>query len=54
MILQGALRAHHKALDQNILWDKVMLGARADRDIIVVAMGKEELERAPSWQKSER
>jgi sporulation protein YlmC with PRC-barrel domain len=35
-------------------WDKVMIGSGTDRDTVVVAMGKEELERAPSWQKSER
>jgi sporulation protein YlmC with PRC-barrel domain len=35
-------------------WDKVTMGADADRDTVVVAMGKEELEQAPGWQKSER
>jgi sporulation protein YlmC with PRC-barrel domain len=35
-------------------WNKVMMGTGSDRDTIVVAMGKEELEQAPSWQRSER
>jgi sporulation protein YlmC with PRC-barrel domain len=37
-----------------IPWDKVEMGSGADRDTVVVAMGKEELEQAPGWQKSER
>jgi sporulation protein YlmC with PRC-barrel domain len=37
-----------------IPWDKMTMGSGPDRDTIVVAMGKEELERAPGWQKSER
>jgi sporulation protein YlmC with PRC-barrel domain len=37
-----------------IPWDKMSMGTGADRDTVVVAMGKEELERAPGWQKSER
>jgi sporulation protein YlmC with PRC-barrel domain len=37
-----------------IPWNKVTMGSGADRDDIVVAMGKEELEQAPTWQKSER
>jgi sporulation protein YlmC with PRC-barrel domain len=37
-----------------IPWDKMTMGTGPDRDTIVVAMGKEELERAPGWQKSER
>jgi sporulation protein YlmC with PRC-barrel domain len=37
-----------------IPWDKMTMGTGADRDTIVVAMGKDELERAPGWQKSER
>jgi sporulation protein YlmC with PRC-barrel domain len=35
-----------------IPWDKVKMGADADRDTIIIAMGKEELEQAPGWQKS--
>ena len=35
-------------------WDKITMGSGADRDTVVVAMGKEELEQAPGWQKSER
>jgi sporulation protein YlmC with PRC-barrel domain len=35
-------------------WSKVMMGSGSDRDTIVVAMGKEELEQAPNWQKSEK
>jgi sporulation protein YlmC with PRC-barrel domain len=35
-------------------WNKVTMGSGADSDTFVVAMGKEELEQAPSWQKSER
>jgi sporulation protein YlmC with PRC-barrel domain len=35
-------------------WNKVTLGAGDDRDAVVVAMGREELEQAPSWQKSTR
>jgi sporulation protein YlmC with PRC-barrel domain len=34
-----------------IPWSKFTLGA--ERDTVVVAMGKEELEQAPTWQKSE-
>jgi sporulation protein YlmC with PRC-barrel domain len=37
-----------------IPWNKVTMGSGADRSDIVVAMGKEELEQAPSWQKTER
>jgi sporulation protein YlmC with PRC-barrel domain len=37
-----------------IPWDRMTMGTGADRDTIVVAMGKDELERAPGWQKSER
>jgi sporulation protein YlmC with PRC-barrel domain len=37
-----------------IPWDKVVMGSGSDRDTVVVAMGKEELEKAPGWQKSER
>ena len=37
-----------------IPWDKVTMGSGSDKDSIVVAMGKEELEKAPGWQKSER
>jgi sporulation protein YlmC with PRC-barrel domain len=33
-------------------WDKLTMGS--ERDTVVVAMGKEELEQAPGWQKSER
>jgi sporulation protein YlmC with PRC-barrel domain len=33
-------------------WDKFTLGS--ERDTVVVAMAKEELEQAPNWQKSER
>jgi sporulation protein YlmC with PRC-barrel domain len=35
-------------------WDKVTMGSGADRDSVVVAMGKDELEQAPGWQKTER
>jgi sporulation protein YlmC with PRC-barrel domain len=37
-----------------IPWDKMTMGTGADRDTIIVAMGKDELEKAPGWQKSER
>jgi sporulation protein YlmC with PRC-barrel domain len=37
-----------------IPWDKMSMGTGADRDTVVVAMGKEDFERAPGWQKSER
>jgi len=37
-----------------IPWDRMTMGTGADRDTIIVAMGKDELERAPGWQKSER
>jgi sporulation protein YlmC with PRC-barrel domain len=37
-----------------IPWDKMTMGTGADRDTIIVAMGKDELERAPGWQKTER
>lgn len=37
-----------------IPWDKVEMGSGTDRDTVVVAMGKEEIEQAPGWQKSER
>jgi sporulation protein YlmC with PRC-barrel domain len=37
-----------------IPWDKVTMGSGTDRDTVVVAMGKEELEQAPGWQKTER
>ena len=37
-----------------IPWDRMTMGTGADRDTIIVAMGKDELERAPVWQKSER
>jgi sporulation protein YlmC with PRC-barrel domain len=33
-------------------WNKLSMGP--ERDTVVVAMGKEELEQAPPWQKSER
>jgi len=35
-------------------WDKVTMGSGTDRDVVVVAMGKDELETAPGWQKTER
>lgn len=35
-------------------WNKVTLGSDRDRDTVVIAMGKEEFEQAPGWQKSER
>jgi len=35
-------------------WDKVTMGSGADRDSVVVAMGKDDLEQAPGWQKTER
>jgi len=37
-----------------IPWDKVTMGSGTDRDTVVVAMAKEDLEQAPGWQKSER
>jgi sporulation protein YlmC with PRC-barrel domain len=37
-----------------IPWEKVTMGSGTDGDTVVVAMGKEELEKAPGWQKSER
>jgi sporulation protein YlmC with PRC-barrel domain len=37
-----------------IPWDKMTMGTGADSDTIFLAMGKDELERAPGWQKSER
>jgi sporulation protein YlmC with PRC-barrel domain len=37
-----------------IPWDKVTMGSGTDRDTVLVAMGKEELEQAPGWQKTER
>jgi len=37
-----------------IPWNQMTMGTGADRDTIVVAMGKDELEKAPGWQKSER
>jgi sporulation protein YlmC with PRC-barrel domain len=35
-------------------WNKVTIGSDKDRDTVVIAMEKEELEQAPGWQKSER
>jgi sporulation protein YlmC with PRC-barrel domain len=35
-------------------WDKVTMGSGTDRDAVVVAMGRDELESAPGWQKTER
>jgi sporulation protein YlmC with PRC-barrel domain len=35
-------------------WNKIMVGSGSDRDTVVVAMGKEELEQAPNWQKAEK
>lgn len=37
-----------------IPWNQLMMGSGSDRDAVVVAMGKEELEQAPNWQKSDR
>jgi sporulation protein YlmC with PRC-barrel domain len=37
-----------------IPWDKMTMGTGPDRDTIIVAMAKDELEKAPGWQKSER
>jgi sporulation protein YlmC with PRC-barrel domain len=37
-----------------IPWDKMTMGTGTDTDTITVAMGKDELEKAPVWQKSER
>jgi sporulation protein YlmC with PRC-barrel domain len=37
-----------------IPWDKLTLGSGADRDTIIVAMARDELEKAPGWQQSER
>ena len=34
-------------------WDKLTMGSGTD-DAVVVAMGKDELEQAPGWQKTER
>lgn len=33
-------------------WNKVTMGSGPDRDVVVVAMEKEELEQAPNWQKA--
>jgi sporulation protein YlmC with PRC-barrel domain len=33
-------------------WNKVTMGP--ERDTVVVAMGKDEIEQAPGWQKSEK
>jgi sporulation protein YlmC with PRC-barrel domain len=35
-------------------WDKVTMGSGTDRDTVIVAMGRDELEQAPGWQKTER
>jgi sporulation protein YlmC with PRC-barrel domain len=35
-------------------WDKVTMGSGTERDAVVVAMEKDELEHAPGWQKTER
>jgi len=35
-------------------WDKVKMGSDADRDTVVIAMGKDELDQAPGWQKPNR
>jgi sporulation protein YlmC with PRC-barrel domain len=35
-------------------WDKVKMGSEADQDSVVIAMGKEEFEQAPGWQKPNR
>lgn len=37
-----------------IPWEKVTMGTGTDEDTIIVAMAREELERAPVWQKSAR
>lgn len=37
-----------------IPWDKVTMGTDADRDTVVVAMGREELEQAPGWERRNR
>jgi sporulation protein YlmC with PRC-barrel domain len=38
----------------SIPWDRMTMGTGPDRDTIIVAMAKEDLEKAPGWQKSER
>jgi sporulation protein YlmC with PRC-barrel domain len=35
-------------------WDKMTIGSGDDRDTIIVAMARDELEKAPGWQQSER
>lgn len=35
-----------------IPWEKVSMGTGTDEDTLVVAMAREELEKAPGWQKS--
>jgi sporulation protein YlmC with PRC-barrel domain len=37
-----------------IPWEKVSMGTGTDEDTLVVAMAREELEKAPGWQKSHR
>jgi sporulation protein YlmC with PRC-barrel domain len=37
-----------------IPWNQVTMGTGTDRDSVVVAMGKEQLEKAPAWQKADR
>jgi sporulation protein YlmC with PRC-barrel domain len=37
-----------------IPWDKITMGTDADRDTVVVAIAREELEQAPGWQKPDR
>lgn len=35
-----------------IPWDKMTMGSGPDRDTIIVAMARDELEKAPGWQQS--
>ena len=42
------------AISVAVPWDKVTMGSGTDRDTVVVAMGRDELEQAPGWQKTER
>jgi sporulation protein YlmC with PRC-barrel domain len=37
-----------------IPWDKMSMGTGENSDTIIVAMGKDEIQNAPGWQKSER
>jgi sporulation protein YlmC with PRC-barrel domain len=37
-----------------IPWNKVTMGSGSDRDTVVVAMEKEEFEKAPTWEKTNK